>query len=947
MVQDLGVLTVECLNSFIGKQTARSLSLFHLNVQSARLKEDNLSLFFDSIQTSFDVVMMTETWYRDDDDFFILPGYTHFFLNRSYSRGGGVSLQTRASGFEILSNYSIVTRDYEILCVKKGNHIYSVLYRPPNGNVSSFMQFLEALFCFANQERCLLFLGGDFNINMLEDSHLKDDFVGLLTSNNISNVIIPPTRITCTTSTLLDLFLTNHDENNISAGVLSIGISDHLPIIMFINKNMSDSTVPNFPTMSQDISSRTLEEFRETISTIDWSPMFNTTDADECYDFFISTFKNVYSTSFPMRCIRPNKKARKPWVNGHLLKLIKKKNVLYDSFVKTRDEEKLREFKKFRNFVNAQLRQAKRLYYAAKFDASCLRQPDIVWKQLHSLLRSPSQDKAIVNMTIHNKIISGTELADTFNDYFVSIGNSTHNSNAKDNLSRTSETMFLNPTDTAEVFSVFMNMKNSRSRDCDDLLIRPVKFVLDLIIPCVTHLYNLILSSGVFPKSMQVAKVSVLYKGGDKNDMSNYRPISILPVFSKPIEKIIYSRLLTFFEKYSVLTDSQFGFRRCRSTETALLVQKETILENFESKLLTLGIFVDFSKAFDRINHITLLDKLDCYGIRGIPLSLISSYLQYRSQYVQINNYRSSTQRINSGVPQGSILGPLLFIIYVNDIVNIETSAKFIIYADDTSIFFSDSREGALTLKANYFLNKLKSWVVMNSLVINTAKTKAVLFQCPGSRIRLSRDLFLGDCAIECVDSIKTLGVIFSCYMSWNNHVTYVHKKLCKVVGIMNKFRHILPVNIKKLIYNALFYPVLCYSHLVWGSTTKGNIDKLRLLQKKALRIIENVPRDYHSLPLFEKHKVIDITNLYTNRLIANYQRSVRENNAILLNLGNLEANESVHPSRHRPPWRIPFSRTNFGLQRYRHQLPLLLNTMFSRDVEIHSVSHRSIQEAL
>lgn len=140
---------------------------------------------------------------------------------------------------------------------------------------------------------------------------------------------------------------------------------------------------------------------------------------------------------------------------------------------------------------------------------------------------------------------------------------------------------------------------------------------------------------------------------------------------------------------------------------------------------------------------------------------------------------------------------------------------------------------------------------------------------------------------------------------------------------------------------------MLCYSHLVWGSTTKGNINKLRLLQKKAFRIIENVPRDYHSLPLFEKHKVIDITSLYAHRLIANYQRSVRENNVIFLDLGNLEANESVYPSRRRPPWRIPFSRTNFGLQRYRHQLPLLLHTPFSRDIEMHSVSHCSIQKAL
>lgn len=178
-------------------------------------------------------------------------------------------------------------------------------------------------------------------------------------------------------------------------------------------------------------------------------------------------------------------------------------------------------------------------------------------------------------------------------------------------------------------------------------------------------------------------------------------------------------------------------------------------------------------------------------------------------------------------------------------------------YADDTSIFFSSFKEDLLTSIANVFLGKLKNWININSLILNTTKTKVVLFQCPGSYVQISRDLYFGSCKLECVDTVKTLGVIFSSHMSWNNHVTYIHKKLSKVVGIMNKYRHILPVNIKRLIYNSLFHSIICYSHLVWGTTTKSNLDKLRLLQKKAVRIIENVPRDYHSLPFFEEYIIV------------------------------------------------------------------------------------------
>lgn len=257
--------------------------------------------------------MLTETWYKDDDDFFVLPGYSHFYLNRGYGRGGGVSLQANFSDLEILSDYSIVTRNYEILCVRRKRDIFSVLYRPPGGNVEVFLNFLETLFCFANEEGCTLFLGGDVNINLLEQTRLRDEFLTLLTSNNFCNVIVPPTRVTTTSSTLIDVFVTNCEESLISAGVLGYGLSDHLPIIMFIHKTVPQATElvneDKEPTnMTRSINPTTLEQFRLIISNTNWDSVFSAITANEAYNEFLNIFKNIYDKCFPYKQIKQFKK---------------------------------------------------------------------------------------------------------------------------------------------------------------------------------------------------------------------------------------------------------------------------------------------------------------------------------------------------------------------------------------------------------------------------------------------------------------------------------------------------------------------------------------------------------------------------------------------------------------------------------------------------------------
>lgn len=494
------------------------------------------------------------------------------------------------------------------------------------------------------------------------------------------------------------------------------------------------------------------------------------------------------------------------------------------------------------------------------------------------------------------------------------------------------ESAFLFPVTTEEVTAHFMSLKNSRCCDADGLEIRPIKHVIHSVSSVLEYIINLMFTLGTFPRRLQIAKVSIIFKGGDKNSISNYRPISILPVFSKVIEKLIHERIVSFLTKHHIMTPFQFGFTKQRSTETALLTQKEIILDAFEKETYTLGIFVDFSKAFDRINHITLIKKLDHYGFRGNFLNVIKSYLKYRQQKVEINGYASNFKELSNGVPQGSILGPLLFNIYVNDLVNIDNSTTFIIYADDTSLFFRDCDLHKLVHKANDVLQSLNAWSIRNSLIINTSKTKSVLFRPKNKPVNCDLTLTIGPETIKIEPIVKTLGVIFHENMLWNNHADLVHSKLSRVVGVLSRLRFSLPQRIKLLLYNSLFVSTLTYCYLVWGTTTEKNLGRIYRLQKKAVRIITGAPRDAHSKPIFEALNLLPMPDIYNSNLLKRYRTCRRNHDSFLVDLAHLTPCTCPYSTRASDDWRIPYTRTNYGRQMMKYLLPQTLNRFSTKN---------------
>ena len=290
------------------------------------------------------------------------------------------------------------------------------------------------------------------------------------------------------------------------------------------------------------------------------------------------------------------------------------------------------------------------------------------------------------------------------------------------------DSLFLEPCTPNEIQNIVNSLKNSKGLGLDGFSTSIIKQIITTILSPLTTIFNKSLESGVFPEKLKLAKVTPIYKSDDKKLLSNYRPISVLPIFSKILEKLMYVRLEKFIEKHNILCENQFGFREKHSTYMALLDICDQITRQLDSKAFSLGIFIDLSKAFDTIDHNILIAKLENYGVRGIALNWYKSYLTNRKQCVEIYGNTSTLKSITCGVPQGSILGPLLFLIYINDIVHVSPLMKFILFADDTNLLLHDKNLPNLILKANTEIQKISDWLKVNKLSLNIKKLTTYYF---------------------------------------------------------------------------------------------------------------------------------------------------------------------------------------------------------------------------
>ena len=535
----------------------------------------------------------------------------------------------------------------------------------------------------------------------------------------------------------------------------------------------------------------------------------------------------------------------KPWITEWLEDACSRKNSLYFEYIKNPNDQNKTVYDKMCKFCEKHIALSKKKYYKKYFD-EYMDNSRKKWQMINNLLNR-KKGKAQISKLVDKdgKIINKPEeISENFNDYFSNIAcnlkQKINSQASSDDYKHFLKHPVSNSIVTAnvlnsEVKNVIRNFKNKATMDTKISALK-VAAENNRFIEALTKTIEASFEQGIFPESLKLAKVVPIHKEGSKTDVSNYRPISLLATFSKIYEKLMHHRLLTFLEMNNSLHEMQYGFRAGRSCEHALLTAQNSLLDSLNKKQVSLLLLIDFSKAFDMVDHEILLYKLQHYGIRGNTLKWLRSYLHDRKQYVSINGKNSSCRKITYGVPQGSILGPLLFIIYINDMPEIDKLAKFILYADDANIIITGKNTLEIEQKMIELNERLVRWVNSNGLMLNLKKTHFMIFS--RQQIVQNPTLKINNFQIKRVHEARFLGVIIDEKLTWSAHIRAIKSKMSRYVGIMYKIRSKVPVNIRLQIFHSFVQSHLNFCSLVWGFTNKSNIDMLFTMQKKAMRAV-------------------------------------------------------------------------------------------------------------
>ena len=360
-----------------------------------------------------------------------------------------------------------------------------------------------------------------------------------------------------------------------------------------------------------------------------------------------------------------------------------------------------------------------------------------------------------------------------------------------------------------------------------------LKLVSNEISNPFSDICNTSFTQGIFPDENKIAKVMPAHKKGSTKDVNNYRPIFLLSTFSKIMEKLMASRLHTLLELHSIIYPNQYGFRPRFSTSHSLISITESIKKTIDDKKYGCGIFIDLKKAFDTVNHDILLRKLEHYGIRNVALDWFKSYLTRRKQFVHINGENSETKSITCGVPQGSVLGPLLFLLYINDLPNISKKLKFFLFADDTNIYYESDNLSKLEKTVNKELEKLHEWLCLNRLSLNITKTNFVIFHATNKPMNNVVTILINKHAIDEVKYVKYLGILIDSQLTFKNQIDELTKKISRAVGVLYKLCPYVTPKILTSVYYAIVYPFLLYGVVVWGNANKVLLEPIHVLQKK------------------------------------------------------------------------------------------------------------------
>ena len=783
-------------------------------------------------------------------------------------------------------NKSSINIEIQWIVFKSQKHrdiIVANVYRPPQGNIKLFQKYInECMDTLKNLDRKDLFIVGDINIDINKKAHQKTkDLLQNMNSYGLKQYIHGITRFGKTNS-CIDLVFSNSECIN-NAGILDLNFSDHQAVYITRKKQKPNNEKMKF--IGRSYRNYNKDVFQDRLKEYDWINYFDIENPNECWEILYSRIIETLDdmcpeNSYNIKCYREK------WMNRDIMERIIDKDKGLAKAKKTGNEDDWNIAKFLKNETGKIIERAKMQFFDDEFIAS-KGDPKRFWRNIYSLIPKNKSKTEIINLKDSDKLdIPQKNTASYINDFFTNIGPNLakdYNEEWKFYGKESDEVMGEVEINEGVVFDLIRNIDNLKSSGLERISSSCLKDALLALIPPLVYLYKRSLITGIFPDKWKIANVVPIFKNGNKSDVSNYRPISLLPIPGKIFENILHTHISNYLENNNYLNSKQNGFRKCHSTLDGIVNFTSDIFDSINKGEYTIAAFIDLKKAFDTVNHNILLEKLNYAGIKNNILLLLKNYLSGRLQKTICNRTVSNTQRITCGVPQGSILGPLFFILYINDIQEMLEVDTFQLYADDTIIYCSDKSIGLAEKRLQKMMNKFSKWCIQNALTINSKKSKLMIF---GTRNKVNSvdriEIKINQEELQMVPTYKYLGFNLDQTLNYKYHLGTVISNISFKLYLFSKVRRFLNEKSAIIVYKTIILPFYDYCDVIYSLSNTPELKKLDRQHLRGMRICLNNSYNMDDEDLFVNCKISKLENrrkVHTRNYLFNKKEKCDINN--------------------------------------------------------------------